>query len=118
MGRTQVIVGAEMRDWLISQQVWRKASTSSATRPTATANTISTWLATSSSPVSTACARSLSRAETFGSGRLAERDDFNLNLGDYQISIVLIHRAGWQEASMGWQSLIRWIFASVRWPRF
>ena len=24
MGRTQVIVGAEMRDWLISQQVWRE----------------------------------------------------------------------------------------------
>ena len=24
MGRTQVIVGAELRDWLISQQVWRK----------------------------------------------------------------------------------------------
>ena len=24
MGRTQVIAGAELRDWLISQQVWRE----------------------------------------------------------------------------------------------
>jgi hypothetical protein len=71
MGQTNVIVGAELRDWLIAQQVWREGVYVAAIGPTAaTAGTISMSSATSSSPVSTACARSLSRADTFGSGRL------------------------------------------------